>query len=264
MPLLSLAKVICEELDNQDALEKHNILKSLIEMFESIPNVGNIVKFVHKSSETETPLKDMYSTQSIIDKIKSLFNEGEKYILLIDELDRCNPQYVLDLLSTIKHFFDIKNLSIIYFYNYEELWNIVQHYYGYKDEQYLQKFIDYEINLSTKHFNNFSFENISNHISNKLEMAQIMYDLNPRELNNLYFLLRNKNLKNYYADLIIITHVIIKRNKIETLTEEYISKLITKLEYIYPSYSIEEITKLCMNEFNIVIDKGIKEYVDSF
>ena len=38
----------------------------------------------------------------------------KRMILIIDELDRCNPIYASKVLETIKHFYDFSNITIIY------------------------------------------------------------------------------------------------------------------------------------------------------
>lgn len=67
----------------------------------------------------------------------------QKLVIVVDELDRCRPDYALNLLEVIKHFFDVKNVHFVLGVNLKELANSVRARYG-KDvqgERYLQKFI---------------------------------------------------------------------------------------------------------------------------
>lgn len=78
--------------------------------------------------------------------------DGRKLILIIDELDRCRPDYALELLENIKHIFDIKNLFIIFSANKEQLEAMICKKYGYgtEAEGYLEKFYKKTIFLSSK------------------------------------------------------------------------------------------------------------------
>ncbi len=66
-------------------------------------------------------------------------------LVMIDELDRCKPDYVIKLLERIKHFFSIPNLVFVLAIDKGQLLAIVEHTFGLKAEYceiYLEKFID--------------------------------------------------------------------------------------------------------------------------
>ena len=67
----------------------------------------------------------------------------QKLVIVVDELDRCRPDYALNLLEVIKHFFDVKNVHFVLGVNLKELANSVRARYGagVQGERYLQKFI---------------------------------------------------------------------------------------------------------------------------
>jgi len=69
--------------------------------------------------------------------------DEQKLIIVVDELDRCRPDYALNLLEVIKHFFDVKNVHFVLGVNLKELANSVRARYvsGVQGERYLQKFI---------------------------------------------------------------------------------------------------------------------------
>jgi len=66
-----------------------------------------------------------------------------KLVIVVDELDRCRPDYALSLLEVIKHFFDVPNVHFVLGANLEQLSNTVTTRYGEKMDgrKYLQKFI---------------------------------------------------------------------------------------------------------------------------
>lgn len=67
----------------------------------------------------------------------------QKLVIVIDELDRCRPDYALSLLEVIKHFFDVDNVHFVLGINRAELENSVRARYGSGVDAgtYLQKFI---------------------------------------------------------------------------------------------------------------------------
>ena len=66
-----------------------------------------------------------------------------KLIIVVDELDRCRPDYALSLLEIIKHFFSVPGISFVLGANLHELENSVRARYGagIDAQTYLQKFI---------------------------------------------------------------------------------------------------------------------------
>lgn len=72
-------------------------------------------------------------------------------ILLIDELDRCRPDFAVMMLETIKHVFDVKNVQIVLITNAEQLKATIKHSYGSEtnSQDYLYKFFKYQIKLPT-------------------------------------------------------------------------------------------------------------------
>lgn len=70
-------------------------------------------------------------------------NRMKPLIIIVDELDRCRPDYALKTLEIIKHFFDLSNLYVILPVNTEALTQAVESTYGQitNSENYMRKFI---------------------------------------------------------------------------------------------------------------------------
>src|SRR5690606_3143338 len=71
-------------------------------------------------------------------------------VFIIDELDRCRPDFAIRLIERIKHFFDIKNIVFVLVVHKDNLAQTITSHYGYIDEgeeKYLDKFIDFVIPL---------------------------------------------------------------------------------------------------------------------
>lgn len=84
-----------------------------------------------------------------------------KLVFIVDELDRCRPDYAVKILETIKHFFDIPGLVFILPINLERLNIYVQGFYNIDistsmldgKEDYLQKFINETLSVPKLNYN---------------------------------------------------------------------------------------------------------------
>ena len=75
-----------------------------------------------------------------------------KTIFIVDELDRCRPDFALGLIESLKHFFQTEGLHFVLVTNKDYLSKSVDARYGLKDksDEYLQKFYDFVINFEQK------------------------------------------------------------------------------------------------------------------
>lgn len=71
-------------------------------------------------------------------------DNSKRLVVVVDELDRCRPDYALSVLEVIKHFFDIPNCVFVLGLNMNEMENIVRRRYGERVDatDYLRKFIN--------------------------------------------------------------------------------------------------------------------------
>jgi hypothetical protein len=76
----------------------------------------------------------------------------QKLVIVIDELDRCRPDYALSLLEIIKHFFAFDHVHFVLGVNLSELENSVKARYGTGIDAglYLQKFVTLTMGLPTR------------------------------------------------------------------------------------------------------------------
>jgi len=70
-------------------------------------------------------------------------------VIVIDELDRCRPDFALDVLEVVKHFFSVENVHFVLGVNIEALGSSVRVRYGIEIDSvaYLQKLISFSIAL---------------------------------------------------------------------------------------------------------------------
>jgi|TARA_B110000211_G_scaffold207042_1_gene242551 hypothetical protein len=75
--------------------------------------------------------------------------ETSPFFILIDELDRCRPNYAIELLESVKHLFCLRNTVFIIATNRSEMEKSIQKVYGdgFKSDNYLSRFFDRSISI---------------------------------------------------------------------------------------------------------------------
>lgn len=77
-------------------------------------------------------------------------NKGKPLIFIVDELDRCRPDYAVAILEQIKHFFSVPNIVFVLSIDKIQLGNSVKGVYGSDKidaDEYLRRFIDVEYSI---------------------------------------------------------------------------------------------------------------------
>lgn len=83
-------------------------------------------------------------------QLLSLVSENKELIIIIDELDRCQPLFALKMLEIIKHFFSHEKCKFILVMNNQSLIHSVQRIYGLSEDEaniYLNKYIKAHFHL---------------------------------------------------------------------------------------------------------------------
>lgn len=80
----------------------------------------------------------------------------QKLVICVDELDRCRPSFVLNIIEKTKHVFDIPNVNFIFTANIDQMESMVKKLYGYSIDAstYLDKFFPFSVQLPERHTNN--------------------------------------------------------------------------------------------------------------
>ncbi|MDZ5761881.1 P-loop containing nucleoside triphosphate hydrolase [Candidatus Cyrtobacter comes] len=74
--------------------------------------------------------------------------ESKKLVILVDELDRCNPAFAVRVLERVKHFLNVQNVIFIFAIDETQLRETVKHQYGNIDAvKYLQRFFDFKFKI---------------------------------------------------------------------------------------------------------------------
>lgn len=98
--------------------------------------------------EFHTALEELINSQ----KEDELAYLGAKLVIVVDELDRCRPDYALEVLEVMKHFFAIPGIAFVLGVNLNALENSVKVRYGgdIDASAYLRKFINISLNLPSE------------------------------------------------------------------------------------------------------------------
>ncbi|OFR92830.1 NTPase [Neisseria sp. HMSC066H01] len=103
----------------------------------------------------EALLKEQIEAEKNLETLKACLKElaaDKPIILFIDELDRCRPDYAVDMLEVIKHVFDVENVKVVLVTNTKQLRAAINHRYGVEVDahKYLDKFLKYSFALPDK------------------------------------------------------------------------------------------------------------------
>lgn len=82
--------------------------------------------------------------------------EKKPIVFIVDELDRCRPDYAVEVLENIKHLFSIEGIVFVLAIDKEQLCNAIRGHYGsdrINAEEYLRRFIDVEYLLPEPQIN---------------------------------------------------------------------------------------------------------------
>jgi predicted KAP-like P-loop ATPase len=101
--VLSLVRDTLKDCAKEYIVDKIPIFKNYINSKESIEK---------KSSEKQKQLFNILELKQKM--IQNAENIKDNIFIFIDDLDRCNPNFVIKLIELTKHIFNIKNITIVY------------------------------------------------------------------------------------------------------------------------------------------------------
>lgn len=103
------------------------------------------------AQEDKAVVENFHTTLSTLPQ-KLRNNEGNRLVIILDELDRCRPTYAVNVLERIKHLFSVPNICFVLVMNKEQLEGTLKSVYGatLDARTYLQKFINIEATLPKK------------------------------------------------------------------------------------------------------------------
>lgn len=164
-PLASIACTLAAETDEvrlesepSDNKVIKTALKALMELTFNccIPWLGSAIDKTAQAMEAED-LLDAFKKRSslrcaVAEAVNLVLKErADKLLLIVDELDRCEPRFACKLLEELKTLFDLDNVVVLYSLNTEQLAHVIEGQYGagFNGNRYLSKFYDITIPIRT-------------------------------------------------------------------------------------------------------------------
>ena len=143
--------------------------------------------------------------EAINNLIDNLIKEDKKVVIIIDELDRCRPDFAVQLLEVITHFYNNDKLIFLVSSNNEQLSHTVSKFYGTKFDGYgyLNKMFNFIITLEKINPVNYAQMILNTSLSSqgkwkeRMWLAVIEYnDFSMREMGR--YLYYQEILEKYY------------------------------------------------------------------
>lgn len=206
--------------------------------------------------------KNIFTVEETIGAVNELFekilNDDSRLLLIIDELDRCRPDYAVKMLETLKHFYNNKKLTIVVVTNNKQLSYTIRKYYGneFDGYGYLNKIYDTVITLEVENLDNYLKRHcqIINSTHLPENMSALLFNFlhfSYRECNKYMSMYRivepYTNYQDYFdenrylfeADMLLPIALALKIKDIEEYSrfingesEEFIKKLLISIRYI--------------------------------
>ncbi|MDA0115286.1 P-loop NTPase fold protein [Vibrio sp. 2art] len=111
---------------------------------------SQLIEMLQKNQQLTDGMSEVRTQISIISEIlENVYDLKIPIIILIDELDRCRPDYAVKVLETIKHFFSVKGCTFLIATDTEELKHSIKAIYGsgFSADNYLNRFFTNRISL---------------------------------------------------------------------------------------------------------------------
>ncbi len=187
-PLICILGEICNLLKEKEDVKKELISKAKFFLKKALPIVIDRIASHYMGAELVEDIKNVIScdtNENFIDKeisdyvsrtsrLKDLrdalentvtkISEHKPLIFIVDELDRCRPDFAVEILEKIKHLFSVKNVVFVLSIDKVQLGYSVQGHYGsdkINAQEYLRRFIDIEYSLNTpsvEHFVDYLYD----------------------------------------------------------------------------------------------------------
>lgn len=225
----------------------------------------------HLSAQVDNYENEKKSLEYFKSQLAEITKDLEKpLVFIVDELDRCKPEFAIRLIERIKHFFDIPKVVFVLAVNKKQLEESINSFYGFtSSSKYLEKFIDITVLLKNSDNKELNYENIIkayidqlginpkiNDVINQLNTICIVYNPNSRQLIRIFnkLALLDNNFDNsrlifLFLMLIYIELELVKSFKETDFLHFFYESHFNKLEKIYqknrarrvnPSYTFIE------------------------
>lgn len=193
----------------------------------------------HLSAQVENYENEKKSLDYFKAQLAEITSKLDKpLVFIVDELDRCKPEFAIRLIERIKHFFDIPKVVFILAVNKTQLEESINNFYGFSNTaNYLEKFIDFTVMLKSKDLDGSRYAEILNNYNQNYQL-----DLQRGELHTLIAL-----CKTYSPNPRQLVRII---NKFSLLKTDFDDKRKTFLFLFLIYTELKIITSLTDKEFS--------------
>lgn len=136
-------------------------------------------------------LKDHERSQENLKALQTVLAEVAEespIVIFIDELDRCRPDFSVQMLEVIKHTFHVVNVKFVLITNTAQLRAAINHSYGpdVDAQRYLDKFLKFSFCLPNFIPGNSSEKTLASveHFNNLVDVSPVLKDTDLNDFNN--------------------------------------------------------------------------------
>ena len=149
-PMMSIIYEIAKQYGQANNFNNRDYLKIVCNIIKAITEVD--AYSILESLKSDNPFEAIDNESDLLEMMDQLFDSlmaetANRLIIIIDELDRCRPDFAVRLLERIKHYFMNPNVTFIFSVNLQELQHTIRKYYGYEFDayRYLNRFFNLTI-----------------------------------------------------------------------------------------------------------------------
>lgn len=199
----------------------------------------------NKKTKMDNFFEDYKEYLKTIEELKEELGKVSKkknIIIIVDELDRCKPLFAIRLLESVKHIFDVPNVSFVFALDMEQLSHSIKCIYGQNMDAsgYLCRFFDYISKMpkadtrdyirslvkgSPLNRNSISEFDKSNGIEEIIEFSDIFENFS-RNMN-----LSLRDINTIYSNFLILEQLELKNVNCMRAYSLYLMLLILKYKY---------------------------------
>lgn len=142
-------------------------------------NVGVQVPEATSTTDAETALQPFDQLSDIASHLPS----GQRIVVLIDDLDRCTPEAVVDVVEAINVLTDITGIVFVLALDYRYLTGAIRQKYKNIDaDQFIENIVQVPFHIPTPQIDHFEFSHV---IQNWDEVKSFMDGVDERELKDI-------------------------------------------------------------------------------
>ena len=216
------------------------IISSLLNYIPNVKelkeNTKDLIKYFNKTYSKNDKIEitnEFISYNDSLQILKNLLNDitkNHKLIILVDELDRCEPSYALTVLNRLHHLFNLPKIIVIVAVNKHNLKKMIKTSYGDESDNYLDKFFDITLTLTSKgkkdilkhktkkFLSSFNLDVNDKYIQLYISLIRSYIHINARNINKLFehlkFIIENIFPSEYSLTyILLITYLWLKAKK---------------------------------------------------